>query len=419
MSAPSRRPAANGRFAAVLDAGSFKTVCLIATLDAEGCPARIAGVGLAPSLGIKSGAIVDLAVAEGAIRSAIAQAETMAGIRLDQIDLVFNGGALHSHTFAAALPIADGIVSPQAVARVNAAGHAHATKDGRQLLQLETRGYRLDDGPLVAAPTGHSATRIAAHIFAISTERAPLVNLTRTVERCFLAPRRLVPGPIASAFAVTSEDERRHGVIVVDIGAAVTGIAVFQDSRAIFTGTTLLGGGHVTLDIVHALRTPLEEAERIKTLYGTVLNAQSDQHDVFTYAITGDGEGLEQRSTKADLARIIQSRMAQLLHLVRDQLASAGLLDGTTARIVLCGGGSEISGLQSFAEGVFRRPVREGRPQTISGLPPVYASASFAGAVGVLRAVADSTAVDLPGAQGTDAPRGYMGRIGQWLKDGF
>jgi cell division protein FtsA len=111
--------------------------------------------------------------------------------------------------------------------------------------------------------------------------------------------------------------------------------------------------------------------------------------------------------------------MAQLLHLVRNQLASAGLLDGTAARIVLCGGGSEISGLQSFAEGVFRRPVREGRPQTISGLPPLYASAAFAGAVGVLRAVAESAVVDLPGALGLDAPRGYMGRVGQWLKDGF
>jgi hypothetical protein len=49
MSAASLRPARSGRFVAVLDAGSFKTVCLIATLDAEGRPARIAGVGLAPS----------------------------------------------------------------------------------------------------------------------------------------------------------------------------------------------------------------------------------------------------------------------------------------------------------------------------------------------------------------------------------
>jgi cell division protein FtsA len=419
MSAATLRPARSGRFAAVLDAGSFKTVCLIATLDSEGRPARIAGVGLAPSLGIKFGVVVDLAAAEGAIRFAIAQAENMAGIRLERIDLLLNGGPLASRTFAAAAPVENGTVTQQTVDRVAAAGRAHATKDGRQILQLDTWGYSLDGSPLVADPVGTRADRIAAHHFVVTADAQPVANLTRTIGRCYLAAHRLVPGPIASALAVTSEDERRHGIVTIDIGAAVTGVAMFQDGRAIFARTLPIGGGHVTLDIVHALRTPLEEAERIKTLYGTVLKAQSDQHDVFTYAITGVGEGLEQRSTKADLARIIQSRMAQLLHLVRDQLASAGLLDETAARIVLCGGGSEISGLQSFAEGVFRRPVREGRPQTISGLPPLYASAAFAGAVGVLRAVAESAADDLPGALGLDAPGGYMSRVGQWLKDGF
>jgi len=272
---------------------------------------------------------------------------------------------------------------------------------------------------MMADALGLPAGGFAAHVHALTADAPAVANLTRTVERCFLAPRRLVPGPIASALAVTSEDERRHCVITVDIGAGVTGISAFRNGRTLFTSSIPMGGGDVSLDIVHSLRTPLEEAERIKTLYGTVVSAQSDQHEVFTYALTGDGDGLEQRSTKADLARIIQPRMAHLLHLVRDQLANAGLLDGNAARIVLCGGGSGIPGLQSFAEGVFRRPVREGRPEPISGLPPLFSSAAFAGVVGVLRAVADSTASDLPDAHGASAPRGYIGRVGQWLRDGF
>lgn len=419
MSAPTLRPARPGRFAAVLDPGSFKTVCLIATLDSEGRPARIAGVGLAPSQGVKAGAVVDLAAAEGTIRSAIAQAEGMAGIQLEQIEVLVNGGTLSSRIFAAAAPVEYDIVSQATLARVEGAGRTHAAKDGRYILQLDTLGYRLDEDPLIGDPVGHPASRIAAHQFVVTADTQPVANLTRTITRCFLTSRRLVPGPIASALAVTSEDERRHGIITIDIGAAVTGFAVVQDGRAIFARTLPIGGGHVTLDIVHALRTPLEEAERIKSVYGTVLNAQSDQHDIFTHALIGDGEGLEQRSTKADLARIIQSRMDQLFKLVRDQLANAGLLDASAARIVLCGGGSEIPGLQSFAESIFRRPVRGGRPQPISGLPPVYASAAFAGVVGVLRAVTESAAVEFPAVQGTHAPEGYIHRVGQWLKDGF
>lgn len=419
MSAATLRPARSGRFIAALDAGSFKTVCLIAGLDQDGRAARIVGVGIAPSQGIIAGNIRNLAAAEAAIRAAIAQAESMAGIRLELIDVLLNGGSPASRTFAAAAQVAGNVVTRETLDRVAAAGRAHATANGRQILQLETLGFSLDAGPLVANPMGQPTSRLAAHIHAITADTPAVANLTRTVTRCYLNPRRLIPGPIASALAVTSEDERRHGVITLDIGAGVTGISAFRNGRALFTTTVPMGGRDVTLDVVHSLRTPLEEAERIKTLYGTVLNAQSDQHDVFTYALTGDGEGLEQRSTKADLARIIQSRMAHLLHLVRDQLADAGLLDGNAARIVLCGGGSEIPGLQSFAEGVFRRSVREGRPEPISGLPPLYASAAFAGVVGVLRAVADSTAVDLPDARGANAPKGYIGQVGQWLRDGF
>jgi cell division protein FtsA len=418
MSAASLRSARSARFCAALDAGSFKTVCLIAVLDGQGRPARIAGVGLTPSRGIKSGTVVDLAAAEGAVRSAIAQAETMAGIRLEDADLLINGGGLSSRTFAAAAPIAGGVVTPEVLARVDTAARGHAAPAGRQLLQLKTWGYRIDHGPPVADAIGVAGSRLEAHVHAVTADAPAIANLLRTVERCYLAPRRLVPGPIASALAVTSEEERRHGVIVVDIGAETTGAAAFVDGRPVFTATVPLGGAHVTRDLVHALRTPLEEAERIKTVYGTVLNAQSDQHDVFTFAMS-DGDGFEQRSTKADLARIIQPRIAHLLHLVRESLANAGLLQGTSSRIVLCGGGSEINGLQSFAEGVLSRPVREARPEPISGLPPLFASAAFAGVVGVLRAVADSTAVDLPEARGTDAPQGYIGRVGQWLKDGF
>lgn len=419
MSAATLRPARTGRFAAVLDAGSFKTVCLIATCDDEGRAGRIVGVGIAPSHGITSGNVRDLAAAEASIRTAIANAENMAGIRLDDIDLVLNSGALASRTFAATVPISPGVVTREAMARVTTAGRAHAGANARKVLQLEILGYRMDGSPLVSDPLGLPAGRLSAHILAVTADAPAVVNLTRTVERCYLAPRRLIPGPIASALAVTSLEERRHGVVTVDIGAGVTGIAAFRDGRSLFTSTIPMGGGHVTLDVVHALRTPLEEAERIKTVYGTVLNAQSDQHDVFTYALSGGSEGIEQRSTKADLARIIQSRMAHLLNLVRDQLANAGLLEGNAARIVLCGGGSEIPGLQSFAEGVFRRPVREGRPEPISGLPPLFASAAFAGVVGVLRAVADSAAVDLTETHGAEVPAGYIRRVGQWLRDGF
>lgn len=419
MSAMNFRPARSSGILAALDVGTFKTVCLIATPNRDGRASRIVGVGLAPSDGMQSGMIVDLAAAEAAIRTAIAEAETVAGVRLEHIDVSINTASLASRAFAASIAVPDGIVSRHALSNLEESVRRKAGAPGRQLLQLEARGYSADAGCWVPDPVGLPAERLAAQIFSVSADRPAISNLSRTIERCYLNCRRLVPGPIASAIGVTRDEERRQGCLVIDVGAGVTGLTAFLEGRPVFASTLPLGSAQITRDIGHALRTPLQEAERIKTLYGTVLIAQSDQHDVFTYAAIGDGEAHEQRSTKADLARIIQARMAHLLHLVREQFASAGLLDGNTARIILCGGGSELTGLQSFAESVFRRPVRAGRPEQISGLPPLYASAGFAAVVGVLRAVAESAAIDLPATGSAEAQLGYIGRVGQWLKDGF
>lgn len=419
MTRPDRPSRSASRIIGVLDAGSFKTVCLIASLGSDGRPARIAGVGHVPSAGIRSGAILDLTAAEHAIRAAIAEAERMAGVRLTEVDVVVNCGRVASQAFQASTAVASGVVDGTHLDKLATAAHGYAERGGRRLLELSAWGYRLDDGQATREPLGLEAHRLSADFHAVTADTPATGNLTHTIARGYLTAGRLVPGPLASARAVTTADERRDGVIVLDIGAGVTGLAAYAGGIPVFVETIPVGGGQITHDIAQALRTPLEEAERIKTLYGTVLFAQSDQHDVFTHAGSGGGEDDEQRTTKADLARIIQTRMAALMHLVRDRLSDAGLSKTTTARIVVCGGSSELPGLVPFAESIFRQPVREGRPRHVSGLPPLVSSAAFAGVVGVLEGRDWSAAEVLPAARGHEQPLGYFGRVGQWLKDGF
>ena len=246
MTLSDRRSRLTNRCIGVLDAGSFKTVCLIATLDSEGQPARIAGVGHVPSAGIKSGVIVDLAAAERTIRAAIASAERMAGVRLSEIDIAVSGGGLTSHAFQAAIPLPSGVVTRQDVVKLAGAGRSYAERSGRRLLDLTEWGYRLDGGEPAIEPIGMAARRLAADLHAVTADLPAISNLTHTIERCYLVPGRLIPGPIASALAVTSADERRDGVIVLDIGAAVTGIAAFRDGRTICAESVAVGRGHLT-----------------------------------------------------------------------------------------------------------------------------------------------------------------------------
>ena len=188
MTSSTARPRPSDRIIGVLDAGSFKTVCLIATVDAEGQPARIAGIGVTRSAGIKSGLIVDLAAAETAIGGAIAHAERMVGARLRHIDIAVNCGRLSSLCFAANAPVPGGVIERETVRRVSTAGRAHAQRNGRLLLQLETLGYRLDGATPTRDPVGMAAGRLTAQFHAITADPPAIGNLTRTVERCVLTP---------------------------------------------------------------------------------------------------------------------------------------------------------------------------------------------------------------------------------------
>ncbi|MFM7084553.1 MAG: cell division protein FtsA, partial [Hyphomicrobium sp.] len=229
----------------------------------------------------------------------------------------------------------------------------------------------------------------------------------------------VLPGPLASALAVTKEDEINSGVIVIDIGSGQTGISAFTGGRYINSATVSMGGGEITLDIAHVLRTPLEEAERIKTLYGTILSAQSNQHDLFTYMSREGGELAEQTATLSDLARIIRSRGNHLLNLAYEHLSSSGLLNNFLGSIVLCGGTSRLPGMTSLAESIFKCNVREGRPKHVSGLPPMLSSPEFSCAVGLLKARSESEIGVSLSTLSRKTVHGYFSRVGQWIREGF
>ena len=89
-----------------LDIGTSKACCLIARVDRPAidngsnvvAQPRIVGTGLQVSAGMKNGVIVDVEVAETAIRKAVFAAEQMAGDTIRSVTVNLNGGQPVSQT---------------------------------------------------------------------------------------------------------------------------------------------------------------------------------------------------------------------------------------------------------------------------------------------------------------------------------
>jgi cell division protein FtsA len=423
-SRPSARP---GDAVGVLDVGTSKIACLIVAPPnsrANGLWRRegpsVLGFGLRPSRGLKAGVVIDLDGAEQALRSAVSQAEQAAGLAVEQVYVAVTGGRLKSTTFEAETALADRIVAEADARRLAAAGRSYAERDGHTLVHLEEIGYRLDGAGGLSDPCGMAGSLLAADFHAVTVEDAPLRNLLQVVERTYLTAAGIVPAPYASGLAATTEEERHLGVTCIDLGAGSTTWSMFADGHLLAVDAIAVGGHHVTFDIGRSLLTPFAEAERIKTLHGSLEAGALEDEEMFSYAVAGKGEPALHETTRADLNGIIAGRVSDLIAQATERIERSGVAHLAARRVVMTGGGSQLRGLAAFTGEMLGRPVRIGRPEPTAGMPAAYCNPLFSTAMGLIPIALDPAAGPSGNRIREDvAAGGYLKRVGQWLREGF
>ncbi len=399
---------------AALDIGTSKVVCLIATGDHTG-RTRLLGIGHQRSRGIKAGMVIDPDAAEQSIRAAVGQAERMAGVTMEQVSLAVSPGRLKSQRFVARAPTETGIAGDIDVARVLDGGEAYAVRGGRTLVQFHTGAWHLDGAEGVPDPRGMAGAELSADLVVVTADDGPLQNTLAVVERCYLEPHQLAATPFASAMSTTTPEERQLGVLVIDIGAGITSMAAFLGGELLLAEVIPVGAHLVTFDIARRLATPVTEAERIKSLYGTLLPALSNEHETFSFPLTGAEEGAMGRISRAELRAVIQPRVAGIATLVRERLEAARIDRAALERVVLTGGGAQLEGIDGYWAEARGATVRIGKPAAIEGASPDMLGPAFATVSGLV-----GDALQQHYATRTGKSRGWQGSeyvswIGNWL----
>lgn len=419
---------AAGEPLALLDIGTAKITCMVveplAGAQADGIQLRLRGIGSQRSQGIKAGVVVDADAAEPLVRSVIAQAERMAGISVRSVHLALACGRLKSLRFRANAVLEGTTVSELDRSRLLQAAVAFAERDGRVLAHINAIDYWLDGTRVGPRLPGRLAGRqLSADFHGVTADDAPLRNLIGLVERCYLEVAGLYPSGYASALAVTTSEERRLGVVAIDIGAGSTTFAAFQAGSLRWCDAMPIGGAHITSDISRQLMTPLAEAERIKALYGTLVQAGSDDRETFSYPLD-DEEGPKLYSaTKSQLREIVTPRVETQVRLIADRLAAAGaeiepeMVDWP---IVVTGGGAQLIGLGALAADQFGRPVRIARPRPLAGLLDRVCGHGFATVIGLGLAAMAGSGRQSSRPKGAGAVRdGYLDRVERWVRESF
>ena len=416
----------------LVDLGTSKISCVIlqrcrdsASETMEGW--RTLGHSHVQSDGIRVGMLVDIERAEAATRRAIGMAEDQADLTLNDIVVGVSNGRLRSLHFSAAVELAEHHVRCHDLRRLAESARQYVEQQGKSLLHLNDVHFNLDQATTVLQPLGRRGKRLSCQYHAVTTDEVTLLAFEQLAARCGISIRSILPTGLASAYAATTQDERLQGVTCIDIGAGVTNIATIHDGRLLHVDTLAIGGANLTHDVSAMLNAPLADAERIKTLYGTVISAPSDYGVRIEYPQAGAAAG--QRSgviasevhttSRADIAKILTPRAMRQLQLIGERLDQFNVTREFAQSIVLTGGGSQLVGLSSVAGELFSKPVRIGQRQLINGLNSTYTNPSASTVLGLgLAEMFAPTAIQSRICDRT-AHESYFKRMEHWLRESF
>jgi len=416
---------------AALDVGTSKIACMIARLrprPAQDASSRrthtvdVVGFGHTLARGMKAGTVVDLADAEAAVRQCANLAERAARLQLDAVIVSISSGRPASELISASVDVVGSAIGEHDIARVLTAGSRHSARQGRAVLHSLPIGYVVDDASGIRDPRGMLARRFGIDMHVVTADASAARNLMLAIERCHLEVEAMVTSPYVAGLSALADDETDLGTAVIDMGAGTTTIAVFAGGRFLHADGFALGGRHVTMDIARGLNARIADAERIKTLYGSVLAGGSDERDMITVPpIAEDERDQTQFVSRATLVQIIKPRVEEILEMVRDRLAASAFAADSRGHVVLTGGASQLTGLPDLAARILGRPVRVGRPLGISGLPDAAKGAAFAVAAGLLvyPQAAHLEHFEPRRRRHSATGGGYIARVGRWLREGF
>ena len=401
-----------------LDVGTTKIACFIAR-PLENGAAEVIGVGHQVSQGIKNGNIVDMVAVEDSIRATVEAAEQMAGENVRDVVLCLSGSVPKSKLISFDVAVSGHEISDLDLKRALDPTWLYSQQDdNRDIIHSLPVTYSIDGNSGIKDPRGMFGEKLGVNMHIITASSGALRNITACVNRCHLDVGAQVVGSYAAGLSCLVEDEIEMGVICIDMGGGTTDISVFFDGEVVYTDSVPLGGNHVTNDIARGLSTPLAYAERMKTLYGSAIPSASDDQEIIKVPLVGELDDGENQIPRSMLVGIIRPRIEEIYELVREKLEPTGFDKAGARRVVLTGGGSQLTGVRELATQMMDKQVRLGQPYVVKGLAESVSGPGFSVPVGLIQFMLKERRIrSITSSLNLEAPSSKLARIGKWLRE--
>ncbi len=378
-----------------LDIGSSYIRAIIAK-EVGGRRLEIMGIGETPSEGIERGIVKDIQALSQTVAQALGDAEKAANTTAQNIYANITGEHIKTHigdgriSIPTETPNEPGEITLEHVEQViNDAKNSVKIQKGFErfrILHGLPHNFVIDNQDDIHNPINMNGFHLIAKVYAILSELTPLRNLSKCIELAgySIEPENFVLNHIAVSEAVLSDDERRLGAIVMDIGGGTCDLAIYSHGALEKISVIPMAGKNITEDLAIGLKTTLGNAEYIKLEYGNALSSSVDQTtEIEVEGISGRAGS---RKTQYLVSHVIQHRVEEMLSLCYSKAKDFYTPELVTAGIVLCGGSANLTNIDAVLSESFNLHVKIASPDLsrLNGMISRLEDPAYATAVGLL-----------------------------------
>jgi cell division protein FtsA len=367
-----------------LEIGTSKICVVVGDIKPDGS-IKILGVGEAPSRGVRKGEIVDFETAQTCLQDALIRAEDRSDVMIKKVYMAITGPHIEGKNSRGTLRIPEdqNEITDEDIDEVKELACDVTIPQEHISIHRIIRHYYVDGQERVLNPVGMLGKRLEAEYHIVHGVRSRVLNAIRCLREIPLDVEDVVFGPISAAQVVLNREAKEQGCLLLDIGGGTTDYVLYDDGAVYHSGSIGVGGDHISNDISIVLKVPNSRAERLKVEHGSCISLPEGREELIQ--LDGDATFGARSVDRGILIEVIRSRLGETFELVKKRLEVGGALGRIAGGIYLCGGTSQLAGIDSLVEEVFGAPVRRSRFSPMSGLTSNFENPQYATPIGLIR----------------------------------
>ncbi len=330
-----------------IDLGSRKIRGVAGSVNAKG-KVDVLGVAEADSAGITRGLITEPEETAKAIDTVINDLFLFSGVPVNNVYVSIPGTYTKRFTYknTSSRKKSEKEITCEEIIELLDEMHDLELQKGDKVIHFFPQRYFID-GTEVSEPIGRTGKKLEVELQVVTGN----AEVSEIIHKCLLKSgvqiASLIPGYMAAASANLSEEEKREGVALLDLGAGATHLVIFQDGFLKYSAVIPFGSNSITEDVKNGCMLMRNEAEILKVKSGFASAEMVKKNEIAT--IPGKNGEPREVSVK-NLAQIIQARMEEILDMAMLEIKNSGLEKEIKKGIVLTGGGAQLKQLDTMVQ---------------------------------------------------------------------